>query len=56
MAKRTQKLLIVPGIISPILFFTILTILGLIWSGYNPVSTGMSEVGAVDSPFKDIMN
>ncbi|MHA2326477.1 MAG: DUF998 domain-containing protein, partial [Promethearchaeota archaeon] len=40
----------------PILFFSILTILGLIWDGYNPILIGMSEIGAVDSPFKDIMN
>jgi hypothetical protein len=26
------------------------------WNGYNPISTGMSEIGAVDSPFKNIMN
>jgi DMSO/TMAO reductase YedYZ heme-binding membrane subunit len=56
MAKRTLKFLIIPGIISPILFFTLLTLLGLMWNGYNPISTGMSEIGAVDSPFKDIMN
>jgi len=26
------------------------------WNGYNPITTGMSEIGAIDSPFKDIMN
>jgi hypothetical membrane protein len=56
LVKLTQKLLIIPGIISPVLFFIILIILGLMWPGYNPISTGMSEIGAVDSPFKDIMN
>ena len=52
----SKKALILSGIIGPVLFFTLLTILGLMWSGYNPVTTGMSEIGAVDSPFKDIMN
>ncbi len=56
MTEKTLKFLIIPGIISPIFFFTLLTILGLMWTGYNPISTGMSEIGAVDSPFKDIMN
>lgn len=55
-SKRTRKLLILSGIIAPVLFFTLLTILGLMWYGYNPISTGMSEIGAVDSPFKNIMN
>jgi len=55
-SNKTQKLLILSGVIGPIFFFTLLTILGLMWEGYNPISTGMSEIGAVDSPFKNIMN
>jgi len=55
-SNKTQKILIIAGIIGPIFYFTLLTILGLIWKGYNPILTGMSEIGAVDSPFKDIMN
>ncbi|MFX0073033.1 MAG: DUF998 domain-containing protein [Candidatus Hermodarchaeota archaeon] len=53
---KTQKILILSGVIGPTFFFALLTILGLLWEGYNPISTGMSEIGAVDSPFKDIMN
>ncbi|MHA2128252.1 MAG: DUF998 domain-containing protein [Promethearchaeota archaeon] len=56
MRNNPPKLSIISGIIGPILFFSILTILGLIWDGYNPILVGMSEIGAVDSPFKDIMN
>ncbi|MFX1324751.1 MAG: DUF998 domain-containing protein [Promethearchaeota archaeon] len=55
-SKRTRKLLVLSGVIGPVLFFTLLSILGLVWMGYNPISTGMSEIGAVDSPFKNIMN
>ncbi|MFX1503857.1 MAG: DUF998 domain-containing protein [Promethearchaeota archaeon] len=55
-SNKTKKILILSGIIGPLFFFTLLTILGLMWNGYNPISTGMSEIGAVDSPFKDIMN
>jgi hypothetical membrane protein len=55
-SNKTQRLLILSGVIGPVLFFTLLTILGLMWNGYNPMTTGMSEIGAVDSPFKDIMN
>ncbi|MFX0009181.1 MAG: DUF998 domain-containing protein [Candidatus Hermodarchaeota archaeon] len=56
MTEKTVKYLVIPGIIGPIFFFILLTILGILWSGYDPISTGMSEIGAVDSPFKDIMN
>ncbi|MFX1303432.1 MAG: DUF998 domain-containing protein [Promethearchaeota archaeon] len=55
-SNKTQKILIISGVIGPIFFFILLTILGLMWDGYNPISTGMSEIGAVDSPFKNIMN
>jgi hypothetical protein len=55
-SDKTQKLLILSGIIGPIFFFTLLTILGFMWNDYNPIATGMSEIGANDSPFKDIMN
>jgi hypothetical membrane protein len=48
--------LILAGIVGPVLFFSVLTVLGLMWEGYNPVTTGMSEIGAVDSPYKDVMN
>jgi hypothetical protein len=56
MSNKTQKVFILSGVVGPIFFFTLLTILGLMWAGYNPISTGMSEIGAVDSPFKNIMN
>jgi len=55
-SNKTQRLLALSGIIGSIFFFTLLTILGLMWIGYNPITTGMSEIGAVNSPFKDIMN
>lgn len=41
---------------APVFFFLVLTILGLMWPGYNPITTGMSELGAVDSPYQHLMN
>lgn len=55
-SNKTQRLLILSGVVGPFFFFALLTILGLLWSGYNPILIGMSEIGAIDSPFKDIMN
>ncbi|MFX0076716.1 MAG: DUF998 domain-containing protein [Candidatus Hermodarchaeota archaeon] len=55
-SNKTQKVFILSGMVGPVFFFALLTILGLMWNGYNPISTGMSEIGAIDSPFKDLMN
>lgn len=51
-----KKIFSYAGIIGPVFYFTILTILGLVWRGYNPITTGMSEIGAIDAPFRNIMN
>lgn len=46
------------GLIVPVFFFSLLTILGILWknSGYDPSATGMSELGAVDSPYRHATN
>lgn len=51
-----QKLFILSGIIGPIIYFLLLTILGALWTGYNPITQSMSEIGGVVSPYKNIMN
>ncbi|MFX1425346.1 MAG: hypothetical protein ACFFBE_02760 [Promethearchaeota archaeon] len=55
-SNNTLKFIMLSGLIGPILFFAVLTTLGIMWEGYDPISTGMSEIGAVDSPFKVMMN
>ncbi len=52
----TQKFFAICGIIGPIIYVIVLTVLGLLWSGYNPVTQYMSELGAVDAPHSTIMN
>ena len=54
--ENKHKILMIAGMIGPIYYFMLLTFLGLLWEGYNPITTGMSEIGALDSPFRDIMN
>lgn len=56
MKEKILKLCMLCGIIGPIFYFILLTILGLLWPGYNPIVVGMSEIGAVDSPYQNIMN
>ena len=48
--------MIIVNIISPVYYFVLLSILGLLWDGYDPISQSMSEIGAVDSPYRHIMN
>ncbi len=56
MNSRIKKIGLLAGIFGPVFYFLILSFLGHLWTGYNPVTTGMSEIGAVDSPYKDYMN
>jgi hypothetical protein len=42
--------------IFPIYYYTLNLILGQMWNGYNPISQSMSEIGAVDSPYRHQMN
>ncbi len=56
MKEKSPLIFTIAGIVGPVFYFILLTILGLLWKGYNPITTGMSEIGAVDSPFRDIMN
>ncbi|MBI5449325.1 DUF998 domain-containing protein [Candidatus Gottesmanbacteria bacterium] len=56
MKQQYQKLLISSGIIGPIFYVVLMEILGSLWPGYNPIKRHMSELGGVESPFKNIMN
>ena len=53
---EVQKYLPLAGILGPLFYFLLLTLLGVLWTGYSPVRDSMSELGAVDSPYKAIMN
>jgi hypothetical protein len=44
------------GIVVPVFYILFVTLLGLRWEGYNPIRDTQSELGAVDSPFGDLMN
>lgn len=55
-SKRMLKFLLFTGITGPLFYFTVLSVLGLMWEEYDPIVTGMSELGAVDSPYRHAMN
>lgn len=63
MAKNTKKwstqnLPYYLGLTIPLFFFLLITSLGILWknSGYNPSTTGMSELGAIDAPYRHVAN
>jgi len=53
---RILGILAVCGIVGPITYTIVLTVLGSLWPGYNPISQYMSELGAVDAPHAIVMN
>ena len=42
--------------IGPIAYVGLTVILGLMWEGYSPIRDTQSELGAVDSPYRLVMN
>lgn len=52
----TDAILALCGIAGPITYFIVLTTLGALWPGYNPIAQGMSELGATNSPYAIFMN
>ncbi len=56
MFRRFWKSILLAGVLITPFFFLLLTVLGALWPGYNAVRQHMSEVGAVNSPYKEIMN
>jgi hypothetical protein len=44
------------GGIGPIAYIGLVTVLGLLWSGYDPIHQTQSELGAVDAPNALVMN
>lgn len=56
MNSNHSKIFFLAGAFGPVFYFLLLTALGLLWNGYNPVLQSMSEIGSVASPYKDSMN
>ena len=44
------------GALGPLVFMTVVLLAGLSWQGYDPVRQTQSELGAVDSPVRWVMN
>jgi hypothetical membrane protein len=44
------------GAVGPIGYLVLVSVLGLLWDGYDPIRDTQSELGAVDSPYRLVMN
>ena len=44
------------GLIAIIYYFGLMETLGRMWPGYSSITNHMSELGGVESPYKNIMN
>jgi hypothetical membrane protein len=42
--------------VGPIGYLVLVTVLGVLWDGYDPIRDTQSELGAVDSPYRLVMN
>jgi len=49
-------LLALVGAAGPLLYVLLVTVLGLLWEGYDPIRDSMSELGSVESPYGPLMN
>jgi hypothetical protein len=50
------RLLTLVGFVGPIYYMGFVTVLGMLWPGYDPISQTQSELGAVNAPHGRLMN
>jgi hypothetical protein len=50
------RILALAGIAGPIYYVGFVTVLGMLWPGYDPIGQTQSELGAVDAPHGLLMN
>lgn len=56
MKEKSNHWLFIAGMVGPVFYFFILSLIGVLWSGYDPISQHMSELGGIESPYKNLMN
>lgn len=54
--SKALRMIAVCGILGPILYIVVITIVGYLHPDYNHISQSMSELGAIDAPYKLIAN
>ncbi len=51
-----RRALALIGAVGPVGYLVLVTVLGLLWDGYDPIRDTQSELGALDSPYRQVMN
>jgi hypothetical membrane protein len=51
-----RRALALVGAVGPIVYLVLVTVLGMLWDGYDPVRDTQSELGAVNAPHGTVMN
>jgi hypothetical protein len=51
-----RRALALIGVVGPVGYLVLVTVLGMLWDGYDPIRDTQSELGAVDSPYRLVMN
>lgn len=51
-----RRVLALLGVAGPVGYLVLVTVLGLLWNGYDPIRDTQSELGAVDAPYRLVMN
>jgi len=54
--SKIIRLAAIAGILGPILYAVVIVVIGALQSGYSHISQSMSELGAVDAPYKLVIN
>ena len=51
-----RRALALVGVVGPVGYLVLVTVLGMLWDGYDPVRDTQSELGAVNAPHGTVMN
>ena len=51
-----RRALALLGVVGPVGYLVLVTVLGLLWDGYDPIRDTQSELGALDAPDRLVMN
>jgi hypothetical protein len=51
-----RRALALIGVVGPLYYVVLVTVLGMLWNGYDPIRDTQSELGAVDAPYRLVMN
>jgi hypothetical membrane protein len=54
--RQGTSVLALLGVIGPLYYIALTVVLGSLWAGYDPIRLTQSELGAVDSPYRLVMN